>query len=177
MKNAEECRKLFVMRTEDFEELYRELYPFVRRYLSWRVSDGETADDMAQEIFAKVWKHRQSFEGKCSLKTWVMRIAANHLKDYYKSKRPDMTDDSHLSVICSDDDIETAYQAKCKLSVVQRIIKSMPLSYREPFVLIRFDNLSYREAADVLSISVSLVKVRVHRAHMMLTDAMRGEEI
>jgi RNA polymerase sigma-70 factor (ECF subfamily) len=163
-----------IITRDNFEEIYASIYPSVFRFVLWKVSCRNTAEDLTQEIFAKVWKARQSFKGDSKIKTWVMKIAGNHIIDHYKSNKQETNlDDSHLSLIKSGDDTESNIVNKDQIKHINKAIESMPPACRDAFILVRFEEMSYQEAAEVLNISMSALKVRVHRAHGILTELFR----
>lgn len=68
-----------------FAEIYDELLPVVYRFVSSRVPNYDT-DDQVAEIIVKVWRAWPKFKGQSSLKTWALSIANNQIADYYRGK-------------------------------------------------------------------------------------------
>lgn len=161
-----------------FEEIYSAHYADVYRYIYWKTADCQTAEDLTQDVFIKAWKAKANFEGRSAVKTWLISIASNHLKDYYKSCRDrHMTDCSHLELVASCHDTENHVIVKYELKTAEEAILSLPDAYKESFVLVRYNGMSYADAAAALNISIDLLKVRVHRAHKMLTQKLSGGDI
>jgi len=69
-----------------FDQIYEELFPSVYRYVCLRVPSADI-EDVTAEIMAKVWKSISGFEGRSSLKSWALRIAANYIIDFYRSRK------------------------------------------------------------------------------------------
>ncbi len=69
-----------------FDEIYEELFPAVYRFVCLRIPSSEI-EDVAAEIMAKIWRSIPGFEGRSSLKYWALRIAANYVADFYRSRK------------------------------------------------------------------------------------------
>jgi RNA polymerase sigma-70 factor (ECF subfamily) len=67
-----------------FDHIYDQLLPSVYRYVSARIPRNDT-EDVTAEILAKVWRAYPHYQGRSSLKTWALRIAARHIADYYRA--------------------------------------------------------------------------------------------
>lgn len=70
---------------DDFQAIHDEYRPKIVRYLSRLVGESE-AEDLGQEVFIKVGKALQGFQGKSSLSTWIYRIATNAALDRLRSR-------------------------------------------------------------------------------------------
>ena len=71
-----------------FEEVYREFYPRVYRFLLSKIGDNEAAEDLAQEVMVAAFRNYASYDpARSSLATWVFVIARNRLKNYYRDRR------------------------------------------------------------------------------------------
>lgn len=69
-----------------FDEIYEELFPAVYRFVCLRIPTSEI-EDVAAEIMAKIWRSIPNFEGRSTLKYWALRIAANYVADFYRSRK------------------------------------------------------------------------------------------
>ncbi len=74
------------MNQVSFDQIYEELFPAVYRFVCLRIPASEI-EDVAAEIMAKVWKSLPGFEGRSSLRSWALRIAANYIADFYRSRK------------------------------------------------------------------------------------------
>lgn len=71
-----------------FEEVYREFYPRVYRFVLSRIGDDEAAEDLTQEVMVAAFRNYASYDpARSSLATWVFVIARNRLKNYYRDRR------------------------------------------------------------------------------------------
>ena len=75
-------------RNMEKEQLYKEYYPKVLRYVSSKINRVEEAEDLAQNVFVKVFQNYDSFdESKASISTWIYTITHNTVINYYKSMK------------------------------------------------------------------------------------------
>lgn len=142
----------------------------------------EDAEDVLQETFITMLHKLDQFSGKSSLYTWLYRIATNIALGKLREKKRIETEVSihepnfealrgsqlrewpdHLEEKVSDDQFRNC------LSVA---MEDLPENYRAVFVLRDLENLSTKEAADVLEISEANVKVRLMRARLFLRDKL-----
>ncbi len=70
-----------------FEEIYGEYYGKVYNYCLRMVSDRETAGDLTQDIFTRVYQNLDAFEGRSSLSTWIYSIAGNCCMDHFRKRK------------------------------------------------------------------------------------------
>jgi RNA polymerase sigma-70 factor, ECF subfamily len=162
-----------------FHELIR---PYERRVYAMALSflrNEADAEDVAQEAFLKAFRSLASFRGDAKFGTWLVSITLNEARsrirrrDAIKMESLDEPEDDqgHSSPALLRDWKEIpseALERKEVRSLLQKAITSLPQIYREVFQLRDIEQLSVNEAAQALGITVSSVKVRLHRARMML---------
>jgi RNA polymerase sigma-70 factor (ECF subfamily) len=162
-----------------FHELIR---PYERRVYAMALSflrNEADAEDVAQEAFLKAFRGLASFRGDAKFGTWLVSITLNEARsrirrrDAIKMESLDEPEDDqgHSSPALLRDWKEIpseALERKEVRSLLQKAITSLPQIYREVFQLRDIEQLSVNEAAQALGITVSSVKVRLHRARMML---------
>jgi RNA polymerase sigma-70 factor (ECF subfamily) len=145
------------------------------------------AEDMIQDTFLNVFKYLNNFRYETKFKNWLYRIAASTcIKKRRKSK---FAPDKELSLdeFLPDDETEKpdhvpewALQPLDKLlneelaGVINRTILRLPRKYRVVIVLRDIEGFSTSETAQILNLSPSNVKVRLHRARLYLRDKLKG---
>ncbi len=196
----EEARLVERLRARDeeaFEELVRRfggrLLATARRFLP----RTEDAQDAVQEAFLSAFRGLDRFRGGCRLSTWLHRIVVNAalMKLRGASRRPETPIEDYLPRFD-----ETGHHAapveEWKVSPegallsretserVRAAIEALPVSYRVVLVLRDIEELSTQETAEVLSLTRTAVKIRLHRARLALrtllvpifaTHAVRAE--
>jgi RNA polymerase sigma-70 factor, ECF subfamily len=164
-------------------QLYHEL---IRPYeqsvymmaLSYMKNEAD-AEDVVQEAFLKAFHHLASFRSESKFSTWLVGIALNEARSCLRHEgviRMESIDETpdqggHLSPAILRDWREVpseALERKEVREMLQKAITSLPEKYREVFVLRDVEELNNLETAAVLSITVGNVKVRLHRARLML---------
>ncbi len=128
------------------------------------VSSSHT-EDLMQQVFFRVIHYRKSFADGYVFKPWVFRIARNVLQDFArKNQRIVFGLDEKAEI-----EDEPTYDAGQEEQLKQALEK-LPMEYREVIMLSRYEELKYQEIAEILQISVALVKVRVHRGLKILRE-------
>ena len=168
----------------DFDSVYDEFHSRINRYLERMVGKAE-AEDLTQEVFIKINKGLKGFEGKSSLSTWIYRLATNAALDRLHS-RPFRENKQKISLSNMDDESETEDKDICvqekELSAereairtemnecIREFVDKLPENYRTVIILSELKDLKNQDIADILSISLDAVKIRLHRARMKLKE-------
>ena len=158
-----------------FEEL-------VRRYrndvfgLSYHfLRNREEAWDVSQEVFIKAYRSLGRFRGDAGIKTWLLRIAANHCKDHFKKRRlPTVSMDAlptqDFFAAPSDPSQELANSELGK--AIQTALDGISPKHRMAFVLREYEGMSYKEMAEVMNCSEGTVMSRLHHARKKLQSKL-----
>lgn len=169
----------------DFDLVYRRFHGPMVRYLGRMVSPGE-AEDLAQEVFAKISKGLGGFQGRARLSTWIYRIATHTALDRLRKPRnrsieiPLMeemdegrsSDPPHMP--SPDGPLSQIIDSEMNDCIRQQVDK-LPQKYRTVMILSSLDELKNREIADILGISLEAVKMRLHRGRAMLKEILEKE--
>jgi RNA polymerase sigma-70 factor (ECF subfamily) len=169
-----------------FEELVRryerELFSYLRRYLG----DAEMAEDAFQTTFLQVHLKKDQFEEGRKVRPWLYTIATNQAIDAQRrNKRHRMVSLDRRNQSAGEADIGTLLDmltsreqgASVNLEQHERrewiraAIDELPESLKGALVLVYYQGLKYREAADVLDVPVGTVKSRLHAAILKLSEA------
>ena len=138
--------------------------------------DRETADDLAQEVFIKVYYALEKFKFQSGFGTWLYRIAVNHFKDYLRKHARER----HVSIetlgrevpsSISEDEIkikERAQEATDRKKLLYESLQSLPEKHEVILTLRDIQGHSYEEIAGILKLSPGTVDSRLHRARKML---------
>jgi len=173
--------------TEKFQDLVKryehKLYNFSLR-MCRNTSDAE---DMIQDTFLNVFKYLKNFRYETKFKNWLYKVAASTcIKKRRKSK---FAPDNELSLdeFLPNDEAEKpdnvpewAMLPLDKLlneelsSVINKTILALPKKYRVVIVLRDIEGFSTAETAQILNLSTSNVKVRLHRARLYVRDKLKG---
>ncbi|UCE35101.1 MAG: sigma-70 family RNA polymerase sigma factor [Deltaproteobacteria bacterium] len=159
----------------DFAKLYEQYQPKIIQYLS-RLTGNYEAEDLAQEVFERVFRAIEEFKGESTLSTWLYRIAKNIALDRLRSpsfnrslQRSSLEDCSEVvngdpwggqPEIPLDQQLIRKEMREC----VRGYIEEFPPDYKDVIILSEFEGFKNREIADTLQVSLDTVKIRLHRA-------------
>ncbi len=152
--------------------------PSIFGFLLRKIGNRENAEDITQETFLKAWKHIRTFaEGK-SFKTWLFAIARNASIDYFRKKKTlsfgdfgvDAEEDFEHSLADTDPLPDALFDAGITAETVERGLRQLSKEHAEVLTLHYREELSLKEIADLLGVSVNTVKSRDRRAK----DALRA---
>ena len=150
-------------------------------YVYSQVKDYDEALDITQEIFIMTMEALRSFRRESKFSTWFYSIIVNYCKNYRKknsrynvipinSSRGD--EEYDLQIPDERENPEEEVITQDSLRIVKEEIGNLPEDYREILVLRDIQGLSYNEIADMLHISLSNVKVRIHRGREFLKNRL-----
>jgi RNA polymerase sigma-70 factor (ECF subfamily) len=142
----------------------------------------EDAWDLAQETFVKAHKGLRRFRGDASLRTWLLRVTANHCRDFLKRRRLKTIplEDVGDGMARTSRTPAEAARARELGEAVHAALDTLPFKHRNAFVLREFEGLSYAEMAEVMGCSPGTVMSRLHYAREKMRERLRdlgyGEE-
>ena len=168
----------------EFDDVYNTYAARVLNLAYRLTGNEETARDLTQEIFIKVYEHLDSFEHRSRVFTWLYRIAVNHVTNHLKKERRhrwlyflDRTipeafreggSDPVFDVPSPDPPAEKKLEQEERAKIVWEAVRSLPVEYRVPLVLYHYDGMSYKEISEATGLSLSAVETRIHRAKKKL---------
>ncbi|MBI9069771.1 MAG: RNA polymerase sigma factor [Salinivirgaceae bacterium] len=139
------------------------------------VHNYEDADDIAQEVFIEVFKSIKYFKEDSSLSTWIYRIATNKSLDYLRKvkrqkrwselTRLSLSSNESISNLLTDS--KTPFdimEDKERFAALNTAIDKLANNQKAAFTLHKYEELSYKEIADILDTSLSSVESLIHRA-------------
>lgn len=153
----------------------------VRRY--WRkvfnvaytfVGKHDQAEDLAQDIFLKIFKSLDTFDRRANFQTWLISVSRNLCIDHYRKVRKEReaidrdvnTDD--LSISSHEVGPYTALERRDVAEMLRRALGELPLSLRTAVMMRDLQELSYQEIADRLKLPEGTVKSRINRGRKEL---------
>ena len=129
------------------------------------------AEDIAQDAFIRAYNNLRRYKIEKRFSTWIFTIASNlcrnrlrYRKNHPVAEMPDGISGGRdpASIVATED----------RHARVQVCLNRLPYGYRAPLVLRFYNDLSYREIADILSVPEGTVKTRIHRGKTMLKELL-----
>ncbi|MEK7139247.1 MAG: RNA polymerase sigma factor [Patescibacteria group bacterium] len=148
-----------------FYDLYIER---VYRFIYFKVSSQEEAEDLAAETFLKVWQHLLDGKKIEHVNAFVYQIARNVVIDWYRKrashKMVDIEDEQLMAVPDEAPSVEDTIALKFDAEQLAKYLRQLKEEYRDIIILKYLDELSVEEIATVLDTSRGNVRVLTHRA-------------
>jgi len=144
-----------------------------------------TAEELAQEVFLRVYRSRASYEASAKFNTWLYRIATNlavnHARDS-RHERPESTvrldepdRQTGATPDLADDSLTAEQQIllRERLAVVRQRVQGLPERQRMAVIMHKYQQMDYREIADVMNLSESATKSLLFRAYETLREQLK----
>lgn len=165
--------------TQLFHELIRPHERSVYMMALSYMKNEADAEDVAQEAIIRAFRYLSSFRSQSRFSTWLISITLNEARSRLRrqsvirmeSLDTSSDEDSPVSPALLRDwrEIPSEFAERSEVrALLQNAIQNLPDIYRDVFLLRDVEELNIKETAEALKISVSAVKVRLHRARMML---------
>ncbi len=150
----------------EFETLFRSSYVSLVKYAKTLIKDHDTAEEIVQDLFVRIWQEKEKFKINSSLNGYLFRAVHNrcihhieHLKVVDRHAETNSSGNGN-----SDEDPSEILHYKDLQLRIARIIERLPERVGKIFCMSRFDGLKYNEIAEKLSVSVKTVEASMGRA-------------
>lgn len=154
----------------------------VKRFIFRLIGNTAEAEDLAQEVFMRIYTKRSTYRVGAKFSTWCFSIAANQAKNRLRwwHRRPalslnawtdaggDTADESSAS-----DQPSTVTVQRERIAAVQTAVAALPLDLRTSLVLFEYENQSMTEIAETLGCTPKAVENRLYRARQQLKQILR----
>ena len=162
---------------EMFELLVSRYKNLVYSIILRMTNDAEEANDLAQEVFIKVYRNLDKYQPDYKFSTWIMRITTNLVIDARrKNKHTTVSVDEMITEPSTDWGPEQGYLEQEKINEVMTALNSLPDMYKVPIILFHQQGLSYQEISEIINEPLSKVKNRIFRARKMLKEILLSKE-
>jgi RNA polymerase sigma-70 factor (ECF subfamily) len=161
-----------------FEELVRRYQRPISAYVYRMVGNYESALDLTQEIFIKVYSSLRRYRAEFKFSTWIYKIAHNAAVDHLRrnSTREQSivhgteADAFELPLESKRPSPEQESERKERRVEIESVIRALPANYRELIILRHSEDLTYEEIVEVTGLPLGTVKNRLFRAREMMRD-------
>lgn len=173
-----------------FSEIYNRYRKPILKFVLRRTGDKESADDVIQEVFLKIYRFRASYQPQYAFSTWLWAIAKNTMKDLFKKMRSSefnggrlksntaagssraVDDDAWLTenIPCGAPNAEVLLTRKSELRMLKGWLKKLTRPQRRVVLMRVVYQLPYKEIANRLGLSISAVKCLAYRSRQVLGE-------
>lgn len=143
----------------------------LKKRIGTLVRNAAEAEDLLQEVLIKVWLHLSTFRSESSFRTWVTRIAINEAMQSFRRERCRRSACGPYDF----DSIASPSESPCqslanreKTQTLRNAVATLPANYQQILILRDLEELSEKEVAYSLQLSLTAVKSRLRRARLML---------
>jgi len=152
-----------------FEALYRAHAPALLAFAHSQVRSRELAEDLVQDLFLALWRHRKKWDLRTSLRAYLLGALRNRIISYRRSMQARegalrRVETATLASVAEPSGADHRVREAELAEAIEKAIGALPPRCRETFLLVRQQNLTYTEAAEVLGISVKAVEMNMVRA-------------
>lgn len=182
-------KKESVPQPDEWVDLYGD---YLYRYALSRISDADTAQDLVQETLVAAIQSFERFQGKSSVKTWLIAILKRKIVDHFRrSSNRQMTDNIEAVADSIDDMFNntgrwrvmpskwtvhpgSAYQQQEFMDVLYQCLANMPERLARIFMMREFDEMSTADICEALAITESNSWVMLYRSRMQLRGCLEA---
>lgn len=167
-----------------FEEIIKLYEQKICSTIYYMVKNENIVEDLAQEVFIKIYKNLSKFNEESSLYTWIYRITMNTCIDQIKKEKKFTyintyveTDDGEIEVQIEDENqrVDTILENKIRQESIIKAIKSLPSEQRALIVLRDIRQFKYMEIAEMLDLNLGTVKSKISRARQSLKESLEKD--
>lgn len=146
----------------------------ISRYGRKFISNNDDIEDLVQEVFIKTYVNIQSFDIKRRFSPWLYRIAHNEFVNALKKKKrallPLFESEANQPRLVAKEKADKQTNENEIKKILNRCLSKLGPKYREPLILYYFEEMDYREIADILRLPISTIGVRLSRARGKLKE-------
>ncbi len=163
-----------------FTDLMRRHYKGLVNYIYRFTNNRESSEDLAQEVFLRVYRSTKTYTPQAKFSTWLYKIATNlcftNVKAKGREKNVSLDEMEENIGDLKDSKSEKAddviYRSEIKNAIFEAL-ETLPEKERVSIILCKYEELPYEEVAEVLGCTVGAVKTHVYRGRMKLVEKLK----
>jgi len=158
-----------------FGEFYELFLDEIYRYIFFRIGDHNEAEDLTAKVFLQAWesltkrRHKQKIN---NIRAWVYRIARNEVIDYHRTKKLQVPLDDYPDHKLQGNWLESELDDLFISRKLAQGVRQLPENYQEVIILRFINQLSHAEAAEILNVTESYVRVLQYRALQKMREVI-----
>jgi RNA polymerase sigma-70 factor, ECF subfamily len=160
-------------RLNDLESVFRQWYPSLCHSTYRIVKDKDKAEDIVQDVFVKMWENRKEIEINISVKSYLFRSCINTaLNEIARQKNAIHVSSENELIIDSQNTGDNIEQQDLQHRIDEGL-NLLPPACKSVFILSRFEEMSYKEIAQTLDVSIKTVENQMGKALKILREHLK----
>lgn len=161
---------------EAFSRLYEAYFDRVYRYIFFRVTDDQLADDLASEVFLKAWESLHRYRPHGPFLAWLYAIARNTVIDTYRTRKTTIPLDDAAPIVSHDERLDDRLQFQFEMRSLQLAMQKLTQEQQEVITLKFIAEYDTAEIARQMGKSEGAIRALQMRALQALARAMRAQQ-
>ena len=169
-----------------FNYLVEKYHRAMIHFLFRMVRNQAVAEELAQEVFLRVYRSRESYRAEAKFTTWLYRIATNLAVNHARDTRhersaqtiyldaPDEETGSRPDVADDEPSVEQSMMRNERMAAIRTHVMALPERQRMAVLMHKYDGMDYRQIGEVLKLSESATKSLLFRAYQTLRDKLKN---
>ena len=165
-----------------FDELQREHRSFIFGFIHKKIGDWEVAEDLTQEVLAKVYFALPRYRPDGPIKAWLTQIAKNHIATYWRKGKVSMVpievyeggEWRRFEVLSNEPPVSKWFEDHELSDMIKKALARLPAKLKRPFLLKYEQEMTYEEIADIMDIPEATARIRAFRAKNRLRDLLQA---
>lgn len=160
---------------EAFDKIYDKYLDRIYRFIFFRVSSKEQAEDLSSQVFLKALEYLGEKRKINNLQAFLYQIARNLIIDFYRDKKEVVSLDREEAKELQDGQLDISEKVNTKLEIekIKKALTEIRDGYKEVIILYYLEELSIREIAQILEKNKGNVRILIHRALKALREKIR----
>ncbi len=156
------------------ELLFNKYYKYLCACVYKLIKDSTLAEDIVQEVFMELWKKREGLNINISIKAYLRRASINKTLNHIRAKKMNFEDESELLIVPSrESSTQQEIEGGELKDQITKAIDKLPKKCRIIFSMSRYEEMTYKEIAASLDISVKTVENQISKALKLLKTELK----
>jgi RNA polymerase sigma-70 factor (ECF subfamily) len=154
----------------------RRVFTLVLRMLQ----DDEEASEITQNAFIAAWQGLPAFRGEARFATWLYRIAYNCALQQLERRKRERALQAAMAaeqILKEEKQAEDMLELRARQAVVREQMEKLPTKYRSVLILRHFQEMTYEEMADILTMPIGTIKTQLFRARHLLKERLLAQHL